>query len=181
MNGFEVSAEIRARYPERQIPILALTADVMEENRKEVVEAGMDGFVAKPLVLEELLQELWRLSVVGVAEDATVEGSTIASTVPSTVLPEEGAAHSTESPLDLMMLQKVLQGALRKRWDEVVMLQDVDTISIFAVEIKQAAEQLQLDTVVKWAAELEQQVEHFDVTGMKTLLAQFASILENEQ
>jgi len=49
------------------------------------------------------------------------------------------------------------------------------------VEIKQAAEQLQLDTVVKWAAELEQQVEHFDVTGMKTLLAQFASILENEQ
>jgi CheY-like chemotaxis protein len=42
--------------------VLALSAAVLDHERQQVVQAGMDGFVAKPVVETELVQAL--LSVV---------------------------------------------------------------------------------------------------------------------
>jgi CheY-like chemotaxis protein/HPt (histidine-containing phosphotransfer) domain-containing protein len=60
MNGFEVTREIRAR--ERQagghLPVLALTAHAMKGDRERCLEAGMDGYVAKPVRPKELLRTI---------------------------------------------------------------------------------------------------------------------------
>jgi CheY-like chemotaxis protein len=61
MNGIEATLEIRRSDPERldpSIPIIALTAYAMEEDRKRFVEAGMDGFIAKPVDFDELKRVL---------------------------------------------------------------------------------------------------------------------------
>jgi TMAO reductase system sensor TorS len=59
MDGFEASGTIRARESSGQgslshIPIIALTAEVLEESREKCVRAGMDDYLAKPFTKEEL-------------------------------------------------------------------------------------------------------------------------------
>ena len=58
IDGLESTRRIRAgeltRSPERHTPIIAVTADASPGHRGECVAAGMDGFLTKPLDLEQL-------------------------------------------------------------------------------------------------------------------------------
>ncbi len=51
MNGYEAAAEIRRRERDTglHIPIIAMTASALQEDRRRCMEAGMDGFLAKPI------------------------------------------------------------------------------------------------------------------------------------
>ena len=37
---------------------MAMTANAFDEDRKKALESGMDGFLSKPIVIEELVQAL---------------------------------------------------------------------------------------------------------------------------
>ena len=57
MDGFELARNIRnheAASGTARMPILALTADAMSSTEKECLEAGMDGFLTKPIDVEKL-------------------------------------------------------------------------------------------------------------------------------
>lgn len=60
MNGYEATRQIRAlKDPALAgITILAMTANAFDEDRKKALESGMDGFLSKPIVIEELLSTL---------------------------------------------------------------------------------------------------------------------------
>ncbi|WGR94659.1 ATP-binding protein [Bradyrhizobium sp. ISRA443] len=61
LNGIETSKRIRAHEagePGRRTPILALTANTLVEDRYACFEAGMDGFLIKPLDREKLAEAL---------------------------------------------------------------------------------------------------------------------------
>ena len=60
MNGFEATRSIRAmeREDAGQIPIIAMTADAFSDDVKACLDCGMNGHVAKPLNIPELLRLL---------------------------------------------------------------------------------------------------------------------------
>ncbi len=60
MNGYEATRQIRALDDPALagITILAMTANAFDEDRKEALECGMDGFLSKPIVIEELIDAL---------------------------------------------------------------------------------------------------------------------------
>jgi signal transduction histidine kinase/DNA-binding response OmpR family regulator/HPt (histidine-containing phosphotransfer) domain-containing protein len=60
MNGFEATARIREKekLAGGHIPIIALTARAMKGDKEECLQAGMDGYVSKPLKLDELLSAI---------------------------------------------------------------------------------------------------------------------------
>jgi signal transduction histidine kinase/DNA-binding response OmpR family regulator len=61
MDGYAATAEIRRREAgERRIPIIALTADVLQDARHKCLQAGMDDYVRKPLHPEALAAALRR-------------------------------------------------------------------------------------------------------------------------
>jgi CheY-like chemotaxis protein/HPt (histidine-containing phosphotransfer) domain-containing protein len=68
MDGFEAAAAIRAMGCST-LPILAMTANAMEEDRRRALQAGMDGYLAKPIDVDELVNALRRLT--GRADTAT--------------------------------------------------------------------------------------------------------------
>ncbi len=63
MDGYEASRAIIAQHQHAAPPILALTASVLEEDRKRAQDAGMVGFLPKPLRIDELTQALSQWTV----------------------------------------------------------------------------------------------------------------------
>lgn len=60
-DGFSATRAIRAaEAPGRQVPIIALTADVLESTRRRCIESGMNDYVAKPFDRSALLDVLKR-------------------------------------------------------------------------------------------------------------------------
>lgn len=55
MDGITAMKKIKANTETSSIPILALTASVMREDKERIIRAGFDGFIPKPVDLEELV------------------------------------------------------------------------------------------------------------------------------
>ena len=59
MNGYEATRQIRARRDERSnIPIIAMTANAFDEDRKAAFAAGMNGHIAKPIEVKKMVDAL---------------------------------------------------------------------------------------------------------------------------
>jgi len=58
MNGIEALKKLRASPETNRIPVLAFTASVMPQDRKEIMSAGFDGFVSKPINLKEFIASI---------------------------------------------------------------------------------------------------------------------------
>ncbi|MGN0322951.1 MAG: ATP-binding protein [Oliverpabstia sp.] len=63
MNGYEATAAIRAikeRPDARRIPIIAMTANAFAEDVQASLDAGMNGHIAKPIVMDEVKKAIAR-------------------------------------------------------------------------------------------------------------------------
>jgi len=56
MNGIEALGVLRANPATAHIPVIAVTASVMQQDRKLITEAGFDAYIGKPINLKEFLQ-----------------------------------------------------------------------------------------------------------------------------
>ena len=63
MDGYTATRQIRAlENPALAgIPILAMTANAFDEDRRNAMESGMNGFLSKPIVIGDLVQELHKI------------------------------------------------------------------------------------------------------------------------
>jgi CheY-like chemotaxis protein len=63
MDGYEASKQIRALEDKKKaaVPIVAVTANAFEEDRKNTLEAGMNGHLAKPYDIPAMLETLKKL------------------------------------------------------------------------------------------------------------------------
>ncbi len=65
MDGMQATEAIRSIEKEKggHIPIIALTAYALTGDRERFLEAGMDGYLAKPITTEQLRGLLWEYSM----------------------------------------------------------------------------------------------------------------------
>ena len=72
MDGLEATRRIRdweAAHRVSRVPVIALTAAAFDADRKRCLDAGMDGYLSKPIMLAGLRAELARW-LPGRAKDA---------------------------------------------------------------------------------------------------------------
>jgi two-component system cell cycle response regulator DivK len=60
MDGYTLTAKIKSLPSFERIPILAVTANVMRGDKEKTLEAGCDGYIQKPLDIDQLTREIER-------------------------------------------------------------------------------------------------------------------------
>jgi two-component system cell cycle response regulator DivK len=58
MDGYALTTKIRSMPGLGRVPILALTANVMRGDKEKTLEAGCDGYIQKPLDIDQLTREI---------------------------------------------------------------------------------------------------------------------------
>jgi CheY-like chemotaxis protein len=58
MDGYEAARKIRALENGKQVPIIAMTANVFREDIEKCLDAGMNDHISKPISLDEVLNKL---------------------------------------------------------------------------------------------------------------------------
>ncbi|MFL6657969.1 MAG: response regulator [Massilia sp.] len=84
MNGYDATRAIRAMGLS-DLPIIAMTANVMEDDRARAFEAGMDGHISKPIDVDSMVEALLRVTAggePGVGELAGYRPPEVAATAP---------------------------------------------------------------------------------------------------
>ncbi|WP_342632560.1 ATP-binding protein [Marinobacter alkaliphilus] len=127
MNGHQATQAIReheAAEHRHYTPVIALTASVLEDDRREALKAGMDGFAIKPIDLPELTREIARVmgmeaygavnqrdtTYIGVVDD-----SVVSQLWPNAITHQKAVAHFLQSddnqPLRLRQQAKLADAA----------------------------------------------------------------------
>jgi len=63
LDGLEATRRIRARWPNKQLRIVAMTANATAGDREACLAAGMDDYISKPIRSGDLLSALQRVPV----------------------------------------------------------------------------------------------------------------------
>ena len=61
MNGLEATRILKADATTKNIPVLALTSYAMEGDKERILEAGCDGYLTKPIDIQEFVKEVTNL------------------------------------------------------------------------------------------------------------------------
>jgi two-component system, sensor histidine kinase and response regulator len=93
LDGFEATALIRQKEAASggHVPIIAMTAHALKEDRERCLAAGMDGYVSKPLQLERLLEAI-EVHAVPSARKGSVSDSAAAPSAESAYTLDRAAA-----------------------------------------------------------------------------------------
>ncbi len=198
MDGIEATLKIR-EHPnlERQPYVIALTANVYARQREECEQAGMDDFVGKPILIEELVEALWRcgrqqgllnspsyssedeLSLSNLQEE---EGeSTLKRSAPS------AGTESSDGPLHQLLaicgpnLDKFdtlaehhftnSTALLEQMWDAIAD-ENTEVLSLAAHTLKSSSAMFGSDTLSKLCREMELLAQDVDWTKARVLIAQ---------
>jgi two-component system, sensor histidine kinase and response regulator len=77
LDGLEATQEIRLAESAAgvRVPIIAMTANAMQGDRELCIEAGMDGYVAKPVKKDVLFAEIDK--VIGGEKEGATDGQNV--------------------------------------------------------------------------------------------------------
>ncbi len=189
MDGLEAVRRIRAL--ERQhgrppVPVIALSASVMEHDRTAATSAGMDGFCGKPLDLDRLLDEIARV--------LDVQQRIRADAPPPVPLQDGDGSQVAAAPVDwdagarlwggganhAQAVRRFLRqrGGLPDQWQRLLAQGDAEALGQAAHALRGAAGNLGLRPLQTQATQLEELARRGDLPGCETALQSLAAQLQ---
>jgi PAS domain S-box-containing protein len=157
MNGLEATALIRREEQAagRHVPIIAMTAHAMKGDRERCLQAGMDGYVAKPVRAHDLFEAVARI----IPSEAVAGGRwTVDGTEPSS----PSTVHRPPSTLDEAELLDRVGGDRALLRDIVSMFLDASPRSL--AELREAAARGDAAALHRQAHTFKGMVGHFGAT-----------------
>ncbi|PCJ45202.1 MAG: hypothetical protein COA99_05410 [Moraxellaceae bacterium] len=166
MNGFEVASKIRQLDDTvRNLPIIALTANVMDGVREQCIAAGMNDFLGKPFDPESLYEKIQRCLSLAVksphsnSSKDTTEGQ-IAETLPGINIAtgmKRWPNNQTEYFSHLLVFIEEIRDS-RKEFDEHVENNQLQALKTVVHRISGSASFLALDCLSTAAATIEKTI-----------------------
>ncbi|MCG8569720.1 MAG: ATP-binding protein [Spirochaetes bacterium] len=166
MDGFEAIKQIKANEQWKSIPVIAVSASVMNQDSNDVIALGFDHFLHKPLRLNELLNVLKEY-------------------IPHEEIGKQDKPYSIYAQLvtdqNYPYLDKMisfLKKDCQEEWKSLKGKLHFQKINIFAQKIKKFSEKYQFALCQDWADKLLLNIKTFNVEQINLLLDQFPGLGE---
>ena len=195
MDGLEATRRIRAfeqAQRRKPVPVIALSASVLEQDRRNARAAGMDGFASKPLEPARLFREIARVLSLHATGDAMDWGTLVTHTRPSGLgVLAAGAglppAIDWERGLQLWGQMPLLRDALARLLQEhegtpaalqtLAAQRDLAGVRALAHRLRGAAGNLALKPLQTLTQRIEEAAASMDATALPLLLNQLPASL----
>ncbi|MGN8005528.1 PAS domain S-box protein [Acidovorax sp. 22279] len=194
MDGLEATRRIRAfeqAQRRKPVPVIALSASVLEQDRRNARAAGMDGFASKPLEPARLFREIAR--VLHLQPDTATSGwSSLQTLTRATDLPP--VPHATIAAVDwergtrLWGQRALLRDAVARLLTDhaatpatlqaLVAQPDMDAARALAHRLRGAAGNLALGPLQTLAQRIEEAAHSLDRTALQPLVAALPAALQ---
>lgn len=162
MNGYEASHIIKNEEKLKEIPLIALTASVMEKDLKKVSSYGFDAYLRKPVILDDLIIELskyLKYSMLNEKKEVINRVEVI-----------------NQSDLKKLILH--LENSFLVNFLEIKDSGDFTLIEDFATKLKVLAENYKLLLLEEYILDLEHYIKSFDIEKVDFMMNSFPVILE---
>jgi two-component system, NarL family, sensor histidine kinase EvgS len=159
MDGYQASEQIKAF---SNIPIIALTASVMEDDYERAKHSHFDGYLRKPVLKADLITELMRFLPFEAVEEAAVQKQAI-------VLTKD----------ELQTLPRVvneLEG-MSKICEQISKNNNMSEIKTFADTVLEIGASNEISVVTVYATQLHTEIDCFDIIAIKHSLDTFPALL----
>ncbi len=163
MDGYEAAGIIKADDKLKQIPLIALTASVMGEALEKVSQYGFDGYLRKPVIIEELIEELSKY-------------------LEYHFIDEHIAQNNHLKILDFEKLKVVLdklQNELNSEWINIKDGGDFSLIEKFANKLNDLSMEEDIYILNDYAQELIKNINAFDIEKVDYLMNTYLELIEN--
>jgi CheY-like chemotaxis protein len=183
MDGFEATVQIRRREQSsggRRVPIVALTANAMAQDREECLNAGMDDHLAKPFSMQTMQEMLDRWmpqttpKPLPVAVPAAPEPADAAEVLDRRVLDQLGALRMNGKP-DLLArtikLYLVESPKLMQKLKQAALANDAPQIVRSAHSLKSSSANVGATLLSRYCADLETSARRADTEEARNIFA----------
>lgn len=165
MDGYEAAQKIKQLRP--QLPVIALTASVMKDAYEQDRLEHFDAYLRKPVLRNELFHAL----------SVFLSYQTIESD--NRPAPEQDWSHIDKQQLALLFNH--FQTDIDEIWRQATQSNSMTDIKYFAHEMARLASDHHIALLDRYASQLLERIDAFDIEGMQILLKQFPAMREQLQ
>ncbi|MCP4352029.1 MAG: transporter substrate-binding domain-containing protein [Desulfobacterales bacterium] len=166
-DGYEATSRIKADENLKHIPVIALTADLADNDKEKIRQTGFEAFLVKPFKAPALLDLLSQF--IPFSEKLQAEPD-------SDMLP---VAEFPEILEKLPGIIEQLENEFMELWQNVCRHETFDEIEEFGRQINESGKAWSLAVLEKFGADLIFYAGHFDIDNIKTVLDSYPTIIEN--
>lgn len=169
MDGYAAMDLLRSDPATRSIPLVALTALGMKEERDRIQAAGFDGFLIRPFERSSFYDTLFHF----IGEDSKPDGEDLKGSwcgSPADLVP-------SDFPERVEILLERLRGDLTTEWLAAKNRQHMPDIEAFARQVKDLGDHSSVRSLSAYGEDLLFHVSVFDVDGIMTLLEYYPELV----
>lgn len=171
LDGLETARRIRMDHRWDRLPIVAMTAHAMNGDRERCLEAGMNGYISKPVHPGHLLTTLEHF-LNGATSDHPLDAGTMAT-------PLNGGDHDLVEGMMHLFLQ--LAPERLEKLQVAAASADAVAMALESRKISVAAERITARPVAEWARRVESAAKHNDFSSARDCLARLAEEIQSLQ
>lgn len=175
MDGYETTRKIRENPDTADIPIIALTASVSARSKETMMEKGFDDFLAKPIVMDDLMTVLSNFLTVETKALPVAENQV--KTVPGTTFQPKEITNIPE-------LVTILERDILSQLTDFKKAMEIDKVEHVVWQLRELSQRHHYRELKEYANHLNEAVMSLDFDQIEHLLDRFPNLynqLKEEQ